>query len=47
VFAEQKHRMGLFVRTIGLQRAATKIGLANLVLICDAAPAPTTSWRSE
>jgi IS5 family transposase len=31
VFAEQKHRMGLFVRTIGLPRATTKIGLANLV----------------
>ena len=31
VFAEQKHRMGLFVRTIGLTRATTKIGLANLV----------------
>ncbi len=31
VFAEQKHRMGLFVRTIGLARATTKIGLANLV----------------
>ena len=31
VFAEQKARMGLFVRTIGLARATTKIGLANLV----------------
>jgi transposase, IS5 family len=31
IFAEQKHRMGLFVRTIGLARATTKIGLANLV----------------
>ena len=31
VFAEQKARMGLFVRTIGIARAATKIGLANLV----------------
>lgn len=31
VFAEQKARMGLFVRTIGLARAITKIGLANLV----------------
>jgi IS5 family transposase len=31
VFAEQKHRMGLFVRSIGLARATTKIGLANLV----------------
>jgi IS5 family transposase len=31
VFAEQKARMGLFVRTIGLARATTKIGLANLL----------------
>ena len=31
VFAEQKARMGLVVRTIGLARATTKIGLANLV----------------
>ena len=31
VFAEQKARMGLFVRPIGLARATTKIGLANLV----------------
>ena len=30
VFAGQKHRFGLFVRTIGLARARTKIGLANL-----------------
>jgi IS5 family transposase len=31
VFAEQKDRMDLFIRTIGIARAATKIGLANLV----------------
>jgi transposase, IS5 family len=31
VFAEEKAGMGLFVRTIGLARATTKIGLANLV----------------
>lgn len=31
IFAEQKARMGLVVRTIGLARARTKIGLANLV----------------
>ena len=30
VFAQQKHRMALFVRTVGLQRARIKIGLANL-----------------
>jgi transposase, IS5 family len=31
VFAEQKDRMGLFVRTIGISRARVKIGMANLV----------------
>lgn len=31
VFAEQKRRLGLIVRTIGLARAETKIGLANIV----------------
>ena len=31
VFADLKARMGLCVRTIGLARATTKIGLANLV----------------
>ena len=31
VFAEQKDRMELFIRTIGIARATTKIGLANLV----------------
>ena len=31
VFAEQKDRMGLFVRTIGIARATTKIGMANIV----------------
>nr|WP_264045133.1 transposase [Methylobacterium sp. FF17] len=30
VFAGHKHRFGLFVRTIGLARARTKIGLTNL-----------------
>ena len=30
VFAGQKHRMGLVVRTIGIARARVKIGLANL-----------------
>lgn len=30
IFGDQKHRMGLFVRTIGITRARTKIGLANL-----------------
>jgi IS5 family transposase len=31
VFAQQKHRMGLFIRTIGIARATIKIGIANLV----------------
>ena len=30
VFAQQKDQMGLVVRTIGLERAEAKIGLANL-----------------
>lgn len=30
VFAQQKSRMGLFVRTIGMARATTKIGMVNL-----------------
>ncbi len=30
VFADQKHRMGMKVRTIGLARARIKIGLANI-----------------
>ena len=30
VFAQQKSRMGLFVRSIGLARARPKIGMANL-----------------
>ncbi len=31
VFAKQKTHMNLFIRTIGLQRAKFKTGLANLV----------------
>ena len=31
VFAEQKDRMDLFIRTIGIARAKMKIGLANFV----------------
>jgi IS5 family transposase len=31
VFAEQKDRMELFIRTIGIVRATTKIGMVNLV----------------
>lgn len=39
VFAEQKSRMGLMIRTIGIARATLKIGMANIVynvkrLIC-------------
>jgi hypothetical protein len=32
VFARQKGPMGLFIRTIGIARATTKIGLANILL---------------
>jgi len=31
VFAAQKDKMGLFIRTIGIRRARIKIGMANLV----------------
>lgn len=31
IFAFQKEKMGLFIRTIGLERAHVKIGLANIV----------------
>ena len=31
VFAVQKDKMDLFVRTIGIARAKTKIGMANIV----------------
>jgi hypothetical protein len=30
VFAQQKVKMGLFIRTIGIKRAEAKITLANL-----------------
>ena len=30
VFAQQKAKMGLFIRTIGIARARIKIGMANL-----------------
>jgi len=30
VFADQKSRMGLFIRTVGIKRAEMKIGMANL-----------------
>ncbi|MGK2923657.1 MAG: IS5 family transposase [Methyloceanibacter sp.] len=30
IFADQKHRMALFIRSIGLARARTRIGLANI-----------------
>lgn len=36
VFAGQKHRMGLAVRTIGIARATIKTGMANLVYISSA-----------
>jgi len=31
VFAVQKQAMGLFIRTVGIERATTKIGMANIV----------------
>jgi len=31
VFAVQKDKMDLFIRTIGIERARVKVGLANLV----------------
>jgi transposase, IS5 family len=31
VFAEQKDRIALFIRTIGIARARVKIGMANMV----------------
>jgi hypothetical protein len=31
VFATQKCRLGLVIRTVGLARARTKLGLANLI----------------
>lgn len=30
VFAGQKHRMGLFIRTVGIERAKAKVGLVNI-----------------
>lgn len=30
VFAHQKDKMGLFIRTIGIKRAEAKVALANL-----------------
>ena len=47
VFADQKQRMGLFVRTVGLARARLKIGMVNLaynmrrLVWTDARTAPT------
>jgi len=35
VFAHQKNRFGLFIRTIGLKRAEAKLTLANLVYNMD------------
>lgn len=35
VFARQKDQMALFIRTIGIARAETKITLANLVYNID------------
>jgi len=54
VFADQKSRMGLFIRAVGIRRVGMKIGLANLVTTSGASSAgagsayPTGSspnWR--
>lgn len=44
VFARQKRPMALVVRTIGLARAAVKIGLADLVYDMNRAVWPHRSW---
>ena len=52
VFAAQKHRFGLIVRTIGLARARVKTGLANLaynfgrLIWLETRRVPTSSVRS-
>ena len=30
VFAQQKDRMGLFIHTVGIERAKAKVGLTNI-----------------
>jgi hypothetical protein len=35
VFAHQKNRFGLFIRTIGLKRAEAKLTLANIAYNMD------------
>jgi hypothetical protein len=45
VFARQKGPMGLFIRTIGLARATTKIGLAKLAMIKACWPILLSRWR--
>lgn len=44
VFAGQKHRMGLIVRTIGIALARIKIGMANLA--CNFQPPAWLEWRT-
>lgn len=41
VFAGQKHRMGLVVRTTGIARATIKIGMPTLSIISSASPGAT------
>jgi hypothetical protein len=36
VFAHQRDKMGLFIRTIGIKRAEAKVAIANLATTCTA-----------
>jgi hypothetical protein len=53
VFAGEKDRTGLFIRTIGIARARVKIGMANLVYnfkdcsSCEEPPPPDTREGRE
>ena len=53
VFAEQKNRIGLFIRTIGIARATTKIGMANSFTTSNAlsssarSPSMTDLWHAK
>ncbi len=45
VFAAQQDRMELFIRTIGIARATTKIGMANLIYNIKTPDLPATHRR--
>jgi hypothetical protein len=44
VFAHQKNRFGLFIRTIGIKRAEAKLTLANLAYSFDAWSSTKGAW---